>query len=127
MTSEFNDSGSKLRLTKHLNKALQSPSLTSSNNKNLFILPPIDIDTKRKAFMQPTSLLTKYVHEKTKNLLRSTKIALRSPIKARMLTIPNTMKNQKRNKSIDKKLLDHKMLMKKLQNRKIYERIKIKK
>ena len=85
--------------------------MTSSNNKNLFFLPPIDIDTKRKAFIQPTSLLTKYVHEKTKNLLRSTKIALRSPIKARMLTIPNTMKSQKRNKSIDKKWLDHKIFI----------------
>ena len=111
MTSDLNDSGNKLRLTKHLNKALQSPSLTSSNNNNLFFLPPIDIDIKRKAFMQPTSLLTKYVQEKTKNLLRSTKIALRSPIKGRMLTIPNTMKSQKRNKSIDKKLLNHKIFI----------------
>jgi len=111
MTSDFNESGNKLRLAKHLNKTLQSPSLTSSNKKNLFFLPPIDIDTKRKAFMQPTSLLTKYVQEKTKNLLRSTKIALRSPIKARMLTIPNTMKSQKRNKSIDKKLLNHKIFI----------------
>jgi len=111
MTSELNDSGNKLKLTKHLNKALQSPSLTSSNKKNLFFLPPIDVDTKRKAFMQPTSLLTKYVHEKTKNLLRSTKLTLRSPIKTRMLTIPNTMKSQKRNKSIDKKLLNHKIFI----------------
>ena len=96
MTSSFNPSGNKIKLTKNLNNALQS-SLTINDNRNLFYLPPIDIESKRKAFMKPTSILTRFVQERTKSLIASTKEELRRPIKINMFTSPNIAKTQKRN------------------------------
>jgi len=110
MTSSFNPSGNKIKLTKNLNNALQS-SLTINDNRNLFYLPPIDIESKRKAFMKPTSILTRFVQERTKSLIASTKEELRRPIKINMFTTPNIAKTQKRNKSIDKKYLSHKVFI----------------
>ena len=48
---------------------------------NLFILPPIDIETKKNALIKPTSILTKFIHNRTKNLLNSTRRELKRPIK----------------------------------------------
>ena len=110
MTSSFNPSGNKIKLTKNLNNALQS-SLTINDNRNLFYLPPIDIESKRKAFMKPTSILTRFVQERTKSLIASTKEELKRPIKINMFTSPNIAKTQKRNKSIDKKYLSHKVFI----------------
>ena len=110
MTSGFSPSDNKIKLTKNLNNALQS-SLNLNDNKNLFYLPPIDIKTKRKAFLKPTSILTRFVEEKTKNLITSTKEELNRPIKINMFTSPNLAKSQKRNKSTDKKYLSHKIFI----------------
>ena len=110
MTSSFSTSGKKIKLTKNLNNALQS-SLTINGNKNLFYLPPIDIEAKRKAFMKPTSILTRFVQEKTKNLITSTKEELSKPINLNIFTSPKISKYQNRNKSIDKKYLSHKVFI----------------
>ena len=72
MTSSFSPSGNKIKLTKNLNNGLQS-SLNLNGNKKLFYLPPIDIEAKRKAFMKPTSILTRFVQDRTKSLITSTK------------------------------------------------------
>ena len=110
MTSSFSPSGNKIKLTKNLNSALQS-SLNLNDNKNLFYLPPIDIEAKRKAFMKPTSILTKFVQERTKSLITSIREELRRPIKINIYTSPNVAKNQKRNKSQDKKYISHKVFI----------------
>ena len=110
MTSSFSTSGKKIKLTKNLNNDLQS-SLTINGNKNLFYLPPIDIEAKRKAFMKPTSILTRFVQEKTKNLITSTKEELSRPINLNIFTSPKISKYQNRNKSIDKKYLSHKVFI----------------
>ena len=111
MTSSFKPSnGNKIKLTKKLNNALRA-SLTSNDNRNLFYLPPIDIETKRKAFMKPTSILTRFVQERTKSLITSTKEELKRPIKINMFTSLNLKRSQKRNKSIDSKYLSHKVFI----------------
>ena len=110
MTSSFNPNGSKLKLTKNLNNGLQS-SLNLNGNKKLFYLPPIDIEAKRKAFMKPTSILTRFVQDRTKSLITSTKEELRRPIKINKLASPNVAKSQKRNKSTDKKYISHKIFI----------------
>lgn len=48
---------------------------------NLYILPPIDPITKKKALFQHTSMLTKFIHDRTRNLINSTKSDLKRPIK----------------------------------------------
>jgi hypothetical protein len=110
MTSSFSPSGNKIKLTKNFNNTLQS-SLNLNDNKNLFYLPPVDIKTKRKAFIKPTSILTRFVQERTKSIIKSTKEELRRPIKINMFTSPNLAKSQKRNKSINKKYLSHKVFI----------------
>ena len=110
MSNSFSPSGNKIKLKKNSNNPLQF-SLNLNDNKNLFYLPPIDIEAKRKAFMKPTSILTRFVQERTKSLITSTKEELKRPIKINMFTSPNVAKSHKRNKSIDKKYLSHKVFI----------------
>ena len=74
----------------------------SPNKKpNLYILPPIDNETKKHAFIQPTSILTKFIHDRTRKLIKNTKEELKKPIKLNMDKIKNLKLNKiLKNKSI---------------------------
>ena len=82
MKSSFSPNRNKIKLIKNLNIDLQpsSPSYLKKQN-NLYILPPIDPITKKKALFQHTSMLTKFIHDRTRNLINSTKSDLKRPIK----------------------------------------------
>lgn len=82
MKSSFSPNRNKIKLIKNLNIDLQpsSPSFLKKQN-NLFILPPIDPITKKQALFQHTSMLTKFIHDRTRNLINSTKSDLKRPIK----------------------------------------------
>ena len=107
MKSSF--SPNKIKITEYLNKALNSPSLDRRNN--LYFLPPIDIETKRNAFNEPSSLLTKYIEKRTKDLLRSTREELKKPIKLNILNSIDKNRNSNRNKIINKKLINQKLFI----------------
>ena len=75
MKSSFSPNRNKIKLIKNLNIDLQpsSPSFLKKQN-NLFILPPIDPITKKQALFQHTSMLTKFIHDRTRNLINSTNL-----------------------------------------------------
>ena len=103
MLNNFSPNPNKIRLTKHLNTALK---LSLNTNNNLYILPPIDNECKRKAFMKPTSMLTKFVQNRTRHLINCTKEDLKRPIKIHMNTSMNYNTNEpRRNKSLNKKII----------------------
>ena len=92
MESSFSPNINKIKLNK------QPPlKLSLKKDKNLFILPPIDIETKKNALIKPTSILTKFIHDRTKKLIKSTKEELKQPIKINLEKI----KNLKKSKIID--------------------------
>ena len=92
MESSFSPNVNKIKLNK------QPPlKLSLKKDKNLFILPPIDIETKKNALIKPTSILTKFIHDRTKKLIKSTKEELKQPIKINLEKI----KNLKKSKIID--------------------------
>ena len=82
MQSNFSPKVNRIKLKNNLNLGLQlSSPIPAKNENNLFILPPIDIETKKNALIKPTSILTKFIHNRTKNLLNSTRRELKRPIK----------------------------------------------
>ena len=90
MKSSFSKNINKIKLTKSYNIESEPPSSLSRNKKaNLFLLPPIDIEVKKKAFIQPTSILTKFVQDKTKRLITSTEEEMKRPIKINLTKIKN--------------------------------------
>ena len=97
MSTSFSPNHNKIRLSKHLNTAL---SLSLKNN--LFVLPPIDSETKKKALMEPTSMLTRFVQNRTRSLINCTKEEFKRSMKMHMLTSMN-YNTQKKNKTLDKK------------------------
>ena len=110
MTSSFNPNSRKVKLLRHLNQ--KSPTQIFGETENLFILPPIDNESKKKAFNQPTSILTKFVQNRMKNLIQSTKEDLRRPIKIHMLTSLNyNTKDPKRNKTMEKRYMSNKLFI----------------
>ena len=92
MKSDVNPIINSLKLRKNLNIDLNPIPISLKKPSHLFILPPIDTETKKKALIQPTSLLTKFIHDRTQNL------ALEKPIKIK----DNKIKNLKRNTSLKK-------------------------
>ena len=110
MKSSFSPSPNKIRITKHLNKALQSTPPEKSEN-NLFYLPPIDSEAKKKAFNEPSSILTKFVEKRTKNLIRSTREELKKPIRINIISSMDKSKDLNRNKSLNKKLINQKFFI----------------
>ena len=110
MTSSFNQNSRKARLSRHLNT--KSPTQIFGETENLFILPPIDNETKKRALNQPTSILTKFVQNRMKNLMQSTKEDLRRPIKIQMLTNFNyNTKDSRRNKTMEKRYMSNKLFI----------------
>lgn len=100
MKSSFSKNINKIKLTKSYNIESEPPSSLSRNKKaNLFLLPPIDIETKKNALIQPTSILTKFVQDKTKRLITSTEEEMKRPIKINLTKI----KNIKQSKVLDNK------------------------
>jgi len=110
MTSSFNPNSRKTKLSKQLNG--RSPTQIFGETPKLFMLPPIDNETKKKALNQPTSILTKFVQNRMKNLIQSTKEDLRRPIKIHMLTSLNyNTKDKKRNKTMEKRYMSNKLFI----------------
>lgn len=90
----------RIKLKKNLNLSLQQSPLTKKRDNKLFILPPIDKETKKNALIQPTSILTKFIQDRTKNLIKSTKEELKRPIKLKYGEIKNLKRiNKKEGKS----------------------------
>ena len=84
MKSSFSPNKNKMKLIKSLNLSLQPPSPDSykrQNNNILFTLPPIDSVTKKQELMKPTSLLTRFIHDRTRTIINTTKSELKKPIK----------------------------------------------
>lgn len=110
MASSFNPNSRKIKLSRYLNT--KSPTQIFGETENLFILPPIDNETKKKALNQPTSILTKFIQNRMKNLIQSTKEDLRRPIKIHMLTSLNyNTKDPKRNKTMEKRYISNKLFI----------------
>ena len=110
MASSFNPNSRTTKFSRHLNA--KSPTQIFGETENLFILPPIDYESKKKAFNQPTSILTKFVQNRMKNLIQSTKEDLRRPIKIQMLTSLNyNTKDRKRNKTMEKRYMSNKLFI----------------
>ena len=95
MRSSFSPDINQIKLRKNLNIIQPSSSISLKKPNNLFILPPIDNETKKQALIKPTSILTKFIHDRTKNLLKSTKIEMKKPIKLNIDKIKDLKKNNK--------------------------------
>ena len=95
MRSSFSPDINQIKLRKNLNIIQPSLSISLKKPNNLFILPPIDNETKKQALIKPTSILTKFIHDRTKNLLKSTKIEMKKPIKLNIDKIKDLKKNNK--------------------------------
>ena len=81
MKSSFSPNINKIKI-KNLNINLNPSSpLSLKKHSQLFILPPLDSESKRQVLNKPTSLLTKFIHDRTRNLIKSTKEALKKPVK----------------------------------------------
>ena len=93
MRSSFSPDINQIKLRKNLNIIQPSSSISLKKPNNLFILPPIDNETKKQALIKPTSILTKFIHDRTKNLLKSTKIEMKKPIKLNIDKIRDLKKN----------------------------------
>ena len=82
MKTNFSPDINQNKLKRNLNALLQpSSSISLKNPNNLFILPPIDNETKKQHLIRPTSILTKFIHKRTKKLLKSTDLELNKPQK----------------------------------------------
>ena len=95
MKSNFSPNINKIYLRKNLNLSLESSSplnLKKENKNKLFYLPPIDNESKKKALNRPTSILTKFIHDRTRNLINNTKKELKRPIKLKLDKIQNLKK-----------------------------------
>ena len=85
MKNNFSPDINQNKLKRNLNALLQpSSSISLKKPNNLFILPPIDNETKKQHLIRPTSILTKFIHDRTKNLLKSTNIELKKPKKLKL-------------------------------------------
>ena len=89
MEKEFNQNINRIKLKQNLNINLNPIRISLKKPIPLFILPPIDNETKRQALIQPTSILTKFVHDKTRNLINHSKQELQRPIKIKLDKIQN--------------------------------------
>jgi hypothetical protein len=97
MKSSFSPNKNKMKLIKSLNLSLQPPSPDSykrQNNNILFTLPPIDSVTKKQELMKPTSLLTRFIHDRTRTIINTTKSELKKPIKISIENL-NKIKDKK--------------------------------
>jgi hypothetical protein len=82
MKSSFSPSINKTKIIKSLNLSLQSSSPTSLSKKsNFYILPPIDPITKKYVLNKPSSMITKFIHDRTKTIINNTNAELKKPIK----------------------------------------------
>ena len=89
-----------LKKTKILNKAIAKAensfnknSKATSSEETKFNLPPIEKQLYRKAILQPTSVLTRYLERQTHTFLKNTEEELNRPIK-----INSKLKRRKRKK-----------------------------
>ena len=97
MKSSFSPNKNKIKLIKSLNLSLQPPSPDSYKKQEsnvLFTLPPIDSVTKKQELMKPTSLLTRFIHDRTRTIINTTKSELKKPIKISIDNL-NQIKNKK--------------------------------
>ena len=98
--SSFSPSKNKMKLIKSLNLSLQSPSpISLKKDNNLFTLPPIDPTIKKQVLSKPTSILTRFIHDRTRTIINTTKSELKKPIR---ITIEN-LNNIKKKKSKEKR------------------------
>ena len=79
--------GTYLKKTKNLSKAISKTEnsfkmsrATSSEETKLFTLPPIEKKLYKKAILQPTSILTRYIEKHTHDFLKNTEEDLNRPI-----------------------------------------------
>ena len=89
MEGNLTPNTNKINLKKNLNLSLQSSQLNLKKENKLFILPPIDNERKKNALDQPTSILTKFIHDRTRNLIKNTIKELKKPIKLNLDKIKN--------------------------------------
>ena len=81
MKSSFSPSINNTKIIKSLNLSLPSSSPTSLIKKNNFyILPPIDPITKKYVLNKPSSMITKFIHDRTKSIIKSTNAELKKPV-----------------------------------------------
>ena len=102
------------KLKRNLNALLQpSSSISLKKPNNLFILPPIDYETKKQHLIRPTSILTKFIHNRTKKLLKSTKLQLKKPLKLNIdkINLKQSHNNLIRNKGNNFFITDNGMIM----------------
>ena len=80
--------GGFLKKTKNLNKVISKTEnsfknyskATSSEETKLFNLPPIEKSLYKKAILQPTSVLTRYIEKHTSNFLKNSEEEMNRPI-----------------------------------------------
>ena len=81
MKSSFSPSINNTKIIKSLNLSLPSSSPTSLIKKNNFyILPPIDPITRKYVLNKPSSMITKFIHDRTKSIINSTNAELKKPV-----------------------------------------------
>ena len=95
MTSSFSPMVNKTKLIKSLNLSLDPSTPTNLRKQNNFyILPPIDPIIKKQVLNKPTSMLTKFIHDRTRSIINNTKSDLKRPIRI-TIDYPNITKTKK--------------------------------